>query len=115
MRSGCSNRRDQGLTILEVLVVLFVLVILAAMLLPSPRPHRGRMAMRITCVNNLKEMSLAARIWEGDHQDHYPMTVSNTNGGAMEQASLGNVAAVFEVMSNELSTPKILVCPADTY
>jgi hypothetical protein len=32
----------------------------------------------------------------------------------MEQASLGNIDAVFEVMSNELSTPKILVCPADT-
>jgi hypothetical protein len=59
-------------------------------------------------------MGIASRIWEGDHQDHYPMAVSNTNGGAMEQASMGDVAAVFEVMSNELSTPKILVCPADT-
>ena len=32
----------------------------------------------------------------------------------MELVSAGNVAACFQVMSNELSTPKILLCPADT-
>jgi prepilin-type N-terminal cleavage/methylation domain-containing protein len=113
MKSSCSNQKNQGLTILEVLVVVFVLVILAAILLPSTTTSH-RKATRIMCVNNLREMSLASRIWEGNRQDHYPLAVSNTNGGAMEQASLGDVAAVFEVMSNELGTPKILVCPADT-
>src|SRR5208283_4519175 len=34
-------------------------------------------------------------------------------GGAMELVATGNVAANFLVMSNELSTPKILHCPAD--
>lgn len=41
------------------------------------------------------------------------MEVSVTNGGAMEAVMAGNVAAVFRVMSNELSTPQILVCPGD--
>jgi prepilin-type processing-associated H-X9-DG protein len=41
------------------------------------------------------------------------LNVSITNGGAMELAVTGNVAAVFQVMSNELSTPKILFCPTD--
>jgi len=31
----------------------------------------------------------------------------------MELIAAGNVAACFQVMSNELSTPKILVCPED--
>ena len=31
----------------------------------------------------------------------------------MERAMNGDVAAVFQVMSNELSTPKILICPSD--
>lgn len=31
----------------------------------------------------------------------------------MEVALAGNVAAVFQIMSNELCTPKILFCPAD--
>ena len=51
-------------------------------------------AMRIQCVNNLKQIGLAARVWAIDNNDVYP-----TN---------------FLCMSNELSTPKILVCPADT-
>ena len=42
------------------------------------------------------------------------MAVSVTNGGAMELVATGNVAACFQVMSNELSTPKILLCPEDT-
>ena len=37
-----------------------------------------------------------------------------TNGDTMELIATGNVAACFQVMSNELSTPKILHCPEDT-
>ena len=32
----------------------------------------------------------------------------------MELVATGNVATCFQVMSNELSTPKILICPQDT-
>jgi hypothetical protein len=51
-------------------------------------------AMRIQCVNNMKQMGLAVRIWAGDNNDIFPPDLV--------------------CMSNELSTPKILVCPADT-
>jgi prepilin-type N-terminal cleavage/methylation domain-containing protein len=51
-------------------------------------------AMSIRCVNNLKQMGLAVRIWAID------------NGGVFPPNVL--------CMSNELSTPLILVCPADT-
>lgn len=43
------------------------------------------------------------------------MAVSVTNGGATELAAAGDVAACFQVMSNELSTPKILHCPDDAH
>ena len=112
MKTQCSKRRNYGLTLVEILVVIFVLAILVAMLLPtsSSGPRKAR---RISCVNNLKQIGLAYRIWEGDHGDEYPMSVSVTNGGAMEFVAAGNVTAIFQVMSNELSTPKILFCPAD--
>jgi prepilin-type processing-associated H-X9-DG protein len=68
---------------------------------------------KIGCVNQLKQMGSAFRIWEGDNRDKYPMGLAATNGGAMEFAALGNAEAIFQTMSNELSTPRILVCPAD--
>jgi hypothetical protein len=42
------------------------------------------------------------------------MQVSVTNWGAMELALTGDVAGVLRTMSNELSTPKVLICPKDT-
>lgn len=100
------------MTLVEVLVVIAVLAIFVILLLPALVPYRsGR--MRINCANNLKQVGLAYRLWEEDNNDNYPMFVSATNGGAMELIAAGNVAACFQVMSNELGTPKILVCPED--
>jgi hypothetical protein len=51
-------------------------------------------AMSIACVNNLKQFGLAVRTWALDNNDSNPPNVLS--------------------MSNELSTPKVLFCPADT-
>jgi hypothetical protein len=113
MKLRCSKNQNRGLTILEVLVVIASIALIAALLLPALAASRHK-SSRLGCVNNLKEVPLAYRVWEGDNYDLYPMAVSCTNGGSMEQAATGNVSAVFQVMSNELSTPKILICPQDT-
>lgn len=57
---------------------------------------------------------MAFRLWEGDNGDKYPMQVSVTNGGAMEVIGAGNAYVLWQTMSNELRSPKILRCPADT-
>lgn len=106
------NRTCHGMTMLEALVTIFLLFMLAIVLLPALVPNHRHRAY-INCSNNLKQVGLAFRIWEGDHNDKYPMAVSVTNGGAMEAVASGNAVAVFQIMSNELSTPKILVCPED--
>jgi hypothetical protein len=109
-----SYPKNHGLTLLETVVVVFVLVVLAALIWPPLEASR-RESYDIRCNNNLKQVGLAFRIWEGDNNDRYPMSVSVTNGGAMETALSGNPIRVFQVMSNELSVPEILVCPADKY
>ena len=115
MKPRCSERRNHGLTRVEVLVVIFVVGFFALMILPSGNYYSAhRKAKRIACVNNLKEISLACRIWDGDHGNKYPMDVSVTNGGTMELSEVGTDAwRNFLVMSNELTTPRILICPAD--
>ena len=96
-----------------LLVVIAVLAILAAMLLPALAGAHDR-ARRIQCFNNLKQCGLAFRIWEGDNGDKYPMDVPAAKGGTKEFTTGADTFRHFQVMSNELSTTKILVCPADT-
>jgi prepilin-type processing-associated H-X9-DG protein len=113
MKPRFSKKTTNALTLVEVIVVIAVLVIAVALILPALAMAK-RKTSKISCANDLKEVGIAFRLWEGDNNDKYPMAVSLTNGGAMELVATGNVAACFRVMSNELNTPKILLCPEDT-
>ncbi len=76
-------------------------------------------AVHITCVNNLKQIGLAFKMWRNDH-DAYPFNVSTNAGGTLELCAVGNdgfdsnVALHFKALSNELTTPIILICPKDS-
>ena len=108
------NRKSQALTLVEILVVIAALAVLVVLLLLPALASAHRRAARFNCSNNLEIVGSSFGIWEEDNHNEFPMSVSVTNGGGMELIATGNVAGFFLVMSNELSTPKILVCPADT-
>jgi len=97
----------------EVLVVVAVIAALAAMLLPALLAARRR-AGRISCAGSLKQIAISSWAWTEDHNGKYPMQVSVNDGGTMELVGSGLVYPHFRAMSNELSTPKILVCFEDT-
>src|SRR5258708_17009284 len=103
---------DRAFTMIELLIVVMCLCILALILLPA-MPRTKAHAQRINCMNNLKQVGVAFRTWALDNGDKYPAQVSVTNGGTMELVLSGIVWPHYSVMSNELSTPKILVCPED--
>jgi len=52
-------------------------------------------------------------MWANDHTNLFPMSVSTNVGGTQEYVESPEVVRHFQVMSNELVTPRILVCPAD--
>ena len=113
MKPSRSNQSCRAFTLVELLAVIVVVAILAAMLLPA-NTGRRRIAMKIACNNNLKQIGLSYRLWESDNGGKYPMGISVTNGGTMGLANGRNAWINFFVMSNQLSTPKVLHCPADT-
>jgi prepilin-type N-terminal cleavage/methylation domain-containing protein/prepilin-type processing-associated H-X9-DG protein len=107
------RQRESAMTLIELFVVLAIIAVLAAILLPALLKSEPR-APRIQCVNDLKQVGLAFRIWEGDNRDKYPMAVPGTNGGSMDFLTGPNAFRTFKVMSNELSTPRVLICPSDS-
>src|ERR1035437_178241 len=112
MKPRFSNQINHALTLVEVVVVIAVLAVLAVFFV-LPRLAGSQRSPRIECVNNLKQIGLAFRIWAGDNGDKYPMKISVTNGGTLGLADGRNAWINFFVMSNQLSTPKILRCPTD--
>lgn len=101
-----------GLTVVEALIVVVMLVFLAAVLLPAlNRPHSHR---RIPCMSNLKQITLSFRLFSNDHGDNLPFAVPVAEGGTMEFTNSPNVFLHFQALSNELVTPKVLVCSTDT-
>jgi len=99
-------------------VSLVMTLLLAGMLLPALAKAKSK-AQSINCRNNMKQIGLASRVWAIDNDGNFPFNVSTNQGGTLELCSPGsdgfdrNAVFHFRVMSNELSTPKILVCPAD--
>jgi len=107
LRKNCG-----GFGLIDLLAMLAAVLIVAALAftyLAKPRTKSSR----TNCVNHMKQVGLSFRLWSGDNGDKFPMQVSTNLGGTMELVASGGVYPHFAVMSNELSTPKILACPND--
>jgi len=86
---------------------------------------------RITCVNNLKKIGIALRIYATDNEDCFPWQVPQAKGGTAELAKprsdssnlldsegkpIFDVDAWvhFQALNNRLQSPSVLRCPSDT-
>ena len=130
-RKQIGTNRIGGFGFTELLVVIAVIAILAAMLLPALARAKQK-AQRISCLNNLKMLSVGYRIWAVDHGDLAPAQQTVSKGGwkdaggpgaavadgiigpSIGQVTSAGVAYNFKLMKNELGqSPKLIICPSD--
>jgi prepilin-type processing-associated H-X9-DG protein/prepilin-type N-terminal cleavage/methylation domain-containing protein len=76
-------KQRRAFTIVELLVVIAVIAVLTAILLPSLSQAKFA-ARRITCVNNLRQLGLAAQMYWEDHEgDAFRYIAGVSNGGTI--------------------------------
>jgi prepilin-type N-terminal cleavage/methylation domain-containing protein/prepilin-type processing-associated H-X9-DG protein len=107
------KRAKAGMTLIEVIAVIAVVVVLVGLAIGA-LSNAIRKSRSICCNCNLKQIGLSFRIFANDHKDTFPMGVSTNKGGSLEYLTTNEMFRHFQVMSNELSTPVILICPTDT-
>ena len=110
MKTTIHSKR--AFTLTETLVVISILAILAALLLPALHTSKTK-AQRMTCLNNLKQINYAVRMYYDDANDASP-----SGNGPRGSPTVGYKERVKSYLGlNGRSSPqdRIFACPADMF
>jgi prepilin-type N-terminal cleavage/methylation domain-containing protein/prepilin-type processing-associated H-X9-DG protein len=123
-----------GFTLIELLVVIAIIAILAAILLPALAKAKSR-AMRMQCMNQMKQLDLGINLFVGDNSETFPAAgyqaaagvltwdtwiypyVGGSSSLSLDQAKNG-IYALDPADGAALGWAtglKIMACPADTF
>jgi prepilin-type N-terminal cleavage/methylation domain-containing protein/prepilin-type processing-associated H-X9-DG protein len=96
--------RRHGFTLVELLTVIAIIALLAAMLFPAFASARAK-ARDANCLSNLKQIGMALKLYGADWGEFLPLA----NNRPSEQGGPG----IAEVLSSHARSTKIFRCPAD--
>ena len=99
----------RGFTLVELLMVIAIIAILAALLLPVLSSAKAR-AKRTACLNNLKQINLGVHMYAGENDDTLPNT-----GTATYILYKEVVKGCVGLHGPSSPLDKVFACPADTF
>lgn len=105
----------RGFTRGDLVVVIALVVVVGGvfantLMFPSLRSRPDT----LVCQANLGQIGRGYQLWAADHGDRNPFLVSSNEGGLRGVYLANNSWYQFAWISNQLGSPKVLVCPADT-
>ena len=103
IHSLCGERRA-AFTLIEILVVLSIIAVLAAILFPVFSRAREN-ARRASCQSNLKQISLGAQQYIQDYDERFPLGLVAHN--------VMRYSTSFDLLQPYLKNPQIGICPSD--
>ena len=100
-------------TRVELLAVLAMMAVLATLALPVLATSSADSQIA-QCFNNLRQIGYGVRLWGNDHDNQPPWLTSDFDGGTRPLGGKpGNAWFEYLTLSNQLSTARVLACPAD--
>jgi len=94
-----STHHESGFTLIELLVVIAIIAVLAAILFPVFAQAREK-ARQTTCINNMRQLSVAVAMYTQDNRDQY-FPDPKTQPWSTYLSSLGSAAGIFHCPSTK--------------
>jgi prepilin-type N-terminal cleavage/methylation domain-containing protein len=109
------HAKSRAFTLIELLVVIAIIAILAALLLPALAAAKAR-AQATRCMNNVKELDMAAQLYLGDNGDFFPYGIdmgSSPSPWTDPTAWPNQLMFYLGVKTNASQAQNIFTCPSE--